>query len=177
MRPDGEETLIELVATTVEIGGKPYLQSVSRDVTGRLRMEEQLRQSRLLASLGEMTAGIAHEVNNPLSAILLFSELVAKAEAPAQVRKDIRVIRSEAKRASNIMKDLLTYSRKRGPVVRRMDLHRTLRKVIDMRRYRDQVRNIDIAVEMVDGPLRVLGNTAHLTQFFMNLIVNAEEAI
>ncbi len=150
---------------------------IQRDVTDRKRMEEQLRQSQLLASLGEMTAGIAHEVNNPLAAILLYSELINRQTLPPAVRKDLKVIRGEAKRASDIMKNLLAYARKAAPVTQRMDIHKTLRRVVNMRQYQERVRNIDIDVKMADGPLRVRGNAAQLTQVFMNLIVNAEEAV
>ena len=150
---------------------------IARDVTDRNRIEEQLRHSQTMTSIGEMTAGIAHEVNNPLSAILLYSELVAKAEAPAQVKKDIRVIRGEAKRASNIMKDLLTYSRKAEPITRRQDIHRILRKVLNMRQYQQEVRNIEMSADLASGSLRVAVNTSQITQVIMNLIVNAEEAL
>ena len=149
----------------------------ARDISERQRMEEQLQRSQLLASLGEMTAGIAHEVNNPLAAILLYAELVNRAGLPRQVKKDLRVIRDEARRASAIMKDLLTYSRKAEPVTQPIDVHPILKKVIDMRRYQEQVRNVEIATDFSAGPLRVHGNSSQLTQLFMNLIVNAEEAV
>ena len=139
--------------------------------------KDRLLAADRLASLGEMTAGIAHEVNNPLAAILLYSELANQAALPPAVKRDLRVIRAEAKRASNIMKDLLTYSRKTRPVTRRIDVHKTLRKVLDMRQYQEHVRNIDIRVKLTDGPLQVRGNAAQLTQVFMNIIVNAEEAV
>ncbi len=150
---------------------------VFRDITERKHMEERAQQSQILASLGEMTAGIAHEVNNPLAAILLYSELVAQADAPAAVQKDIRVIRNEARRASKIMKDLLTYSRKAAPIMRQLDIHKTIKKVVDMRRYQESVRNIDTDVRLADGPLRSRGSASQLTQVFMNLIVNAEESV
>ena len=177
-RPDGEEIAVEFLTTRVNVvGGRPYIQSAYRDITDRKILEEKLQQSQLLASMGVMTAGIAHEVNNPLSAILLYSELVATAEAPAQVKKDIRVIRSEARRASNIMGDLLTYSRKAEPITRRQDIHRVLRKVLRMRQYQQQVSNIEMSADLASGSLRVAANTSQLTQLFMNLIVNAEEAL
>ncbi len=177
-RPDGEEIAVEFLTTRVNVvGGRSYIQIAYRDITDRKMLEEKLQQSQLLASMGVMTAGIAHEVNNPLSAILLYSELVAKAEAPAQVKKDIRVIRSEARRASNIMGDLLTYSCKAEPITRRQDIHRILRKVLRMRQYQQQVSNIQMSADLASGSLRVAANTSQLTQLFMNLIVNAEEAL
>jgi two-component system NtrC family sensor kinase len=75
------------------------------------------------------------------------------------------------------MTDLLTYSRRTGSQGRRLDLQKVLKKVIDMRRYTEMVRNIDITADLQDGPLYVAGNSSQLTQLFMNLMLNAEEAL
>ncbi len=179
VHPDGtEQILVGKVEATSNEGNKPnMINGTVQDITDRKRMEAQLRQSQLLASLGEMTAGIAHEVNNPLSAILLYSELIDQNGFLPAAKRDLGVIRNEAKRASIIMKDLLTYSRKVQPVTRRQDVHRSLTKVLQMRRYQEQVRNINVTASLASGPLRVAVNTPQLTQVFMNLIINAEEAI
>ena len=177
VRKDGTRVWIELTTMPVAREQDTVVVGFARDISERQRMEDQIQRSQLLATLGEMTAGIAHEVNNPLAAILLYAELISRASLPQQVKKDLRVIREEAKRASDIMKDLLTYSRKAEPVTQPIDVHQILKKVIDMRRYQEQVRNVDIATDFCAGPLRVHGNTSQLTQLFMNLIVNAEEAV
>ncbi len=177
VRKDGTHIWVEITTMPVEREQDTVVVGFTRDISERRRMEEQLQRSQLLASLGEMTAGIAHEVNNPLAAILLYAELVNRAGLPQQVKKDLRVIRDEARRASAIMKDLLTYSRKAEPVTQPVDVHPILKKVIDMRRYQEQVRNVEIATDFSAGPLRVHGNSSQLTQLFMNLIVNAEEAV
>ena len=150
---------------------------VTRDITERIRMEDRLKQSELLASLGKMTAGIAHEVNNPLGAILLYSELMMKSEIPVEVKKDLKVIHDEARRAARVMSDLLTYSLGRSNNIHRIDLHHVLRKVLDMRLYTQTVRNIDASVSLVDGPLYIYGDKSQLSQVFMNIMLNAEEAL
>lgn len=153
------------------------LSTLIEELESKGEEKDRLYATDRLASLGEMTAGIAHEVNNPLAAVLLYSELVSREELPPAVRQDLKVIRSEAKRATGIMKDLLTYSRRAQPVTRRINIRKTLGKVIGMRRYQQRVRNITLTVEQDDGPLPVRANAAQLTQVFMNLIVNAEEAL
>lgn len=150
---------------------------ITRDITERKRMQEQLQQSQLQLSLGKMVSGIAHEVNNPLGSILLYSELLLKGDVPHQIKKDLRVIHDEAKRAARIMTDLLTYSLKANSKVRRSDLHRIVNKVLEMRRYTEKVHNISVSTNLTDGPLYVRGDSSQLTQVFINLMLNAEEVL
>ena len=115
--------------------------AIIEDITERKRAEErlQLQQSQFLASLGRMTAGIAHEINNPLGSILLYSELLTASDVPAPVKKDLRVIHDEAKRAAKIVTDLLTYGHRVKSQTRRLNLHGILKKILDMRRYEQRV--------------------------------------
>lgn len=150
---------------------------VTRDVTERKRMEEQLKHSELLASLGKMTAGIAHEVNNPLGSILLFSEMMMKNEVSPNLRKDLKVIHDEAKRAAKVMSDLLTYSLHRKNKIEKTVIQEVIGKVLDMRLYAQTVRNISISLRFPDEPVFVWGDKSQLTQVIMNIILNAEEAM
>jgi len=148
-----------------------------KDITDLRKTQEQLQHSQLLASLGEMTAGIAHEVNNPLGSVLLYSELLMAGDVPQQTKSDLKVIHDEAKRAARIMTDLLTYSRRVKYQVRRLDLHRILEKLLEMRRYTERVHNIVVTTDFAEGPLWVRGDSSQLKQLFMNLMLNAEEAV
>ncbi len=145
--------------------------------TKRKRVEEAVQQSQLLASLGEMTAGIAHEVNNPLGIVLLYSEMLMSSDIPQKAKKDLKIIHNEAKRATRVMTDLLTYSRRLKSQMRRINLHKVLNKVLDMRRYRQKVQNITTITCLKDSPLYVRGDSSQLMQVFMNLVLNAEEAL
>jgi len=178
-RSDGTITFCILSATPL-LGADGKLTGIVetlKDITELRKAQEQLQHSQLLASLGEMTAGIAHEVNNPLGSVLLYSEFLMASDVPAQTRKDLKVIHDEAKRAARIMTDLLTYSRKAKYDVRRLDLHRTLVKLLDMRRYTERVNNIAVATDFTDGPLWVKGDSSQLRQLFMHLMLNAEQAL
>ncbi|MFC2071829.1 PAS domain S-box protein [Chloroflexota bacterium] len=171
-------TIIPVEANTRRIeykGGVAFL-AVVRDITMRKQLQEQLQHSQLLVSLGEMTAGIAHEVNNPLGSILLYSEMLMQSDVSSQIRKDLKVIHDEAKRAARVMTDLLTYGRRVEHQARRLNVHSVLKKVLGMRQYGERVQNIAVSTNLLDGPLYVRGNSAQLTQVFMNLIMNAEEA-
>jgi PAS domain S-box-containing protein len=177
IRKDGEVRHLASFREKVIWDGETQFQVLYQDVTELRKAQEQLQHSQLLASLGEMTAGIAHEVNNPLGSILLYSELLMVGDAPRPLKRDLKVIHDEAKRAARIMTDLLTYSRRMGSQGRRLDLHKIVKKVIEMRRYAQMVRNIKIAVDLHDEPLHVTGNSSQLTQLLMNLMLNAEEAL
>jgi len=149
----------------------------SRDITELKKIEERLQQSQLLTSLGTMTAGIAHEVNNPLGSILLYSELLLKNDVTHQVKKDLKIIHGEAKRAAKIMTDLLAYRKGIKIQKRHLNLYRIIRKVLDMRQYGQNVQNISIYTNLAEYPLYVKGDSSQLTQVFMNLLLNAEEAL
>jgi len=178
-REDGAEFPVRLNTAVLRdtAGGPTGFVAIIEDITERKKMEDQLRHSQLLASLGEMTAGIAHEVNNPLQSVLLYSDLLMADEIPPRGRKDLRVLRNEARRAARVMTDLLAYSRRAKTQERRHDLHRLIRRVLSMRRYTHTVGNIAVTVTLADGPLYVRGDPSQLIQVFMNLIVNAEEAL
>ena len=159
-----------------QVDSRLLLRSI-RYAIERKQAQEQLQHSQLLASLGEMTAGIAHEVNNPLGSILLYSELLMSSDVPSQTRKSLKVIHDEAKRAAKIMTDLLTYGQRMRPQMRRLNLHGILKKVLAMRRYQERVQNITTSTNLPNGPLYVKGDSCQLMQVFINLMLNAEEVL
>jgi PAS domain S-box-containing protein len=166
--------------TTPIVGNKDEITGfivTARDVTEKLKMAEQLKQSQLLASLGTMTAGIAHEVNNPLGSVLLISELLLRDNGASHIKKDLKVIHSEAKRAAKIMSTLLAY--RNGPTSsnRRLNLNRIIKRVLDIRQYRQNVLNIKATVNLPKNPIYVKGDSSQLTQVFINILMNAEEAL
>ncbi|HEY90884.1 MAG TPA: PAS domain S-box protein [Dehalococcoidia bacterium] len=178
-RSNGDKVACILAATPLRGPDNELMGIIEslKDITDLRKTQEQLQHSQLLASLGEMTAGIAHEVNNPLGSVLLYSELLMAGNVPQQTKADLKVIHDEAKRAARIMTDLLTYSRRIKYQVRRLDLHRILEKLLEMRRYTERVHNIVVTPDFAEGPLWVRGDSSQLKQLFMNLMLNAEEAV
>ena len=149
----------------------------ARDITNIVNTREQLMHNRVLTSLGEMMAGIAHEVNNPLGIILLYSELLLKNDEPQQNLRDLKIIHGEAKRAVRVLSALLTYTRRSDLQPRKVNLNRILRGNIRMRRYAHKVANITDRLILPDSPTYVFGNIARLTQVFNNILLNAEEVL
>ncbi len=177
LQPGGEVRQVEVLVKKTIWDNEEQTAVIYRDVTEHKQLEEQLRHAQVLASLGEMTAGIAHEVGNPLASILLFSEVAMKGDVSRQTKKDLKSINNEARRAGKLMKDLLAYSRKLEPRKRRVNIHDVIEKVIEMRLYQLKVSDINMTTDLFDGPLFVKGNSSQLTQVLINLILNAEEAI
>jgi PAS domain S-box-containing protein len=178
LRKDGS-TFPVLVhsAAIIRDGECVGLRGVTADITELNKTQLQLRHSQLLASLGEMTAGIVHEVNNPLGSVLLYAELLMSEEVSPRTRKDLQIIHDEVKRAAKIMSDLLTYGRRTSSLAQNLDLHQVIGKVIDMREYPQRVNNVTLKTSFQHGVLPVRGDASQLTQVFMNLILNAEEAL
>ncbi|MEE8419037.1 MAG: ATP-binding protein [Dehalococcoidales bacterium] len=178
VRPDGQIRCLEAHPNLVQWDGKTRTQIVYQDVTDRQQMEEQLKHAQVLAVLGEMTAGIAHEIGNPLASIVLFSETAMKGvNDTKQTKKDLKVIHDEAQRAGKLMKDLLAYSRKIEPDMGRINVHSVIGKVASMLNYRLNVMSVQITMNLQQAPVYIRGDTAQLTQVFMNIILNAEEAV
>ena len=174
----GDSTNINIeVSTRVIDKEEGILKSIITDITAITRTRERLLHQKVLASLGEMTAGIAHEVNNPLGSILLYSELLLKDDNLLQNKKDLRVIHSEAKRAARILTDLLIYSHGVETKMSRLSLHKIVGNVVKMRRYEANVKNIRILTNLCDRPLYVTGSPSQLTQAFMNIMLNAEDEL
>ncbi len=162
--------------TRRRLDSRTLLRSI-RYAIERRQAEEQLRHYRHLASMGEMAAGIAHEIGNSLNNILLYSRLLAPGEASPQTRKDIGVIRSEASRAARLVTDLLSYARRGKPRMCRLDLHKVLRKVLNVRRHQRKAADISLSTSFREGPLYVRGSSSQLVQVFINLVLNAEQAL
>jgi len=140
-------------------------------------MAERLQQSQLLASLGTMTAGIAHEVNNPLGSILLFSELLMKEEISPGIKKDLKIIHDEARRAAKIMSELLNFKQEASIQNRRLNMQKLINNLIERRKYEQNVNNISIYANLPDQPLYIKGNSVEINQVLMNILINAEEAL
>ena len=148
------------------------------DYTRDLRkVQEQLRRSQMLATLGEMLTGIANEVNNPLGSILLYSELLMAGEVSSQMKEDLKVIHEEAGRAARTMTDLLNYYRQEKPEVCQLEINSILNDLFLTRFNTDRVHGIKTNLNLRDSPLTIEGNLSQLNQLFTNLIVNAEEAV
>ena len=107
---------------------------MARDVTQQKRMEEQLILTDRLASIGELSSGIAHELNNPLTSVIGFSQLLMEGDVPANMKEDLGIVHNEAQRAAAIVKNLLTFARKHAPVKELSQVNTVIEDVLEVAR-------------------------------------------
>ena len=150
---------------------------VARDVTQQKRMEEQLILTDRLASIGELSSGIAHELNNPLTSVIGFSQLLMEGECPANMKEDLGIVYSEAQRAAAIVKNLLTFARKHAPVKQLSNINAVIEDVLRLRAYEQKVNNIEVENHLSPNLPEIMIDHFQMQQVFLNIMVNAEFAM
>ncbi len=147
---------------------------IARDITERKKMAEQLIVTDRLASVGELAAGIAHELNNPLTSVIGFAQLLLEKDASDDVKEDIKIIYSEAQRTAEVVKSLLTFAGKHAPVKQLVNITGIIDKVLAMRAYEQRVSNIQVNTRFAADLPEVMADYFQLQQTFLNIIINAE---
>ncbi len=150
---------------------------VIRDVTKQKRIEEQLILSDRLASIGELSSGIAHELNNPLTSVIGFSQLMMDGDVPADMKENLVIVYNEAQRAASIVKNLLTFGRKHAPVRELSNVNTVIEDVLRLRAYEQQVDNIKVEKQLESDLPQIMMDHFQMQQVFLNIIVNAEFAM
>ncbi len=149
----------------------------ARDMTDLKRLEQQVSQSERLAAMGQMIAGVAHELNNPLTAILGINDLLREKAADEATRRQLDLIQKQARRAAEIVQNLLTFSRPRAPRRSQIRLDDLVLHTIQLHEYSLHANNVQVKYHAEPGLPFVVGDSNQLMQVFLNLIVNAEQAI
>jgi two-component system NtrC family sensor kinase len=169
-----------------EISGIPNFDSdgnfngyvgINKNITERKRMEEQLMLTDRLASIGELASGIAHELNNPLTSVIGFSQLLLEEDIPQNFKEDLGTIYGEAQRASSIVKNLLTFARKHAPMRQLSQVNSIIEDVLKLRAYEHKVNNIEMEKRFAADLPEIMVDYFQMQQVFLNLIVNAEAAM
>ena len=151
---------------------------VERDISEELRLRDQLVHSERLSAIGELVAGVAHEINNPLQTIVGCVELMLDDRpGAASNRQDLETVRREAARAGQIVRNLLSFVRRGAPDRVSTDLTVIVRAMVDLREYHLRQRNIGIDARYAPEPLMAMVNRDEIQQLFLNLLLNAEHAI
>ena len=150
---------------------------VYRDITGQRVLEDKVLQREKLASLGQLVSGIAHELNNPLTAVAGYAQLLLAAPLPAELQEKARLIMSEAQRAGRVVQNLLLFAREAKAEKQAVDLADLLERTLSLRAYELKVANLELVREYESGHVGVWADPHQLQQVFLNLLLNAEQAI
>jgi signal transduction histidine kinase len=151
---------------------------VMTDITDAALLQSKLAHSEKMATIGRLVSGVAHEVNNPLAAILGFTDLLLENPAvPESAREDLQIILQETQRTKDIVQDLLSFARQR-PVQRELvHLNAVLRQTIKLRSYDFASHGVEVTENFEDGLAPALGDAQQLQQVFLNILNNAYDAV
>jgi PAS domain S-box-containing protein len=184
-RVDGTPIWIEVSATAAPAATAHLLhvEALIRDVSDRKKREDQSRDGRYqmlqaekMAALGQTISGVAHELNNPLATILSWAERLSERNVDDKTRQGLEVILAESERAARIVRNLLTFARKRQTTRAMVDLNQVVRETIALRAYEQKVSNIQVVEALASGVPEVFADGHQIKQVLLNLLINAEQA-
>jgi len=180
VRGDGvsSQFSVNLSPISGEDGQVSSIVVVMTDVTDSAVLRAKLVHAEKMAAVGQLVSGVAHEVNNPLTAILGFTDLLMEnPEVPDSARRDLRVILQEAQRTKQIVQNLLSFARQMPPQRQPVQLNSILQRTVHLRSYDFISHGIQV-VERLDESLPVVvGDSHQLQQVFLNILNNAYDAV
>ncbi|MGO9405557.1 MAG: PAS domain S-box protein [Terriglobales bacterium] len=170
--------MLAMASPLLDAEGAPAGVIISvRDVTTEKKLEQKIIQSERLAAMGQMIGGFAHELNNPLTAILGYAELLQESQSTDSARKQIADLHKEARRAAEIVQNLQYFARPPALGRSQVDLNELVHRTVQMQAY--PLRKSEITVDFLPEPAipSIMADPNQLMQVFLNLLLNAEQAI
>jgi len=152
--------------------------AVMTDITDAVQLQGKLMHAEKMAAVGQLVSGVAHEVNNPLTAILGFADLLLEEEdVPESARKNLRVIVQEAQRTKTIVQNLLSFARQMPAERRPVQVNSILRRTLQLRSYDFASHGVEVRERLVEPVPDVFGDEQQLQQVFLNILNNAYDAV
>ncbi|MFH2128829.1 MAG: DUF3365 domain-containing protein [bacterium] len=154
------------------------MEGVIRDVTKEKKLSKHLAQTERMASIGQLAAGVAHEINNPLGVILCYGDLILKnQDANFQVKEDTLVIQKHAHSCKTIVESLLNFARASDTRMKRANIHECLREILTVIQNQTKKQNIQVSLDLDDNIEDFVFDEDKIKQVFMNLLLNGIQAM
>jgi PAS domain S-box-containing protein len=185
-RVDGTAVWVEVTARAERVAstGTLHIEALVRNVSERKKLDDQSRdlhqqllQAEKMAALGQTISGVAHELNNPLATILSWAERLSARKLDDASKRGVDVILGEAERAARIVRNLLTFARKRQSTRSMIDFNEVVSETLALRAYEQQVTNISLVTALAAGLPPVFADAHQVQQVLLNLVINAEQAM
>ncbi|HEX7492426.1 MAG TPA: PAS domain S-box protein, partial [Candidatus Limnocylindrales bacterium] len=177
-RPDGSEFPIDVEIRVVDLGGQRRFLHLVRDLSDQERLTRELLQAQKMEAIGQLVSGVAHELNNPLAAIIAFSQLMrSDPRLPDDMKHDAGLLVQEADRTRRIVQNLLDFARARPPERRPTNITVLVNSVLELQSYALNTNQIVVNVEIPNSLPEVDLDRAQLQQVLLNLTINAIQAI
>jgi two-component system NtrC family sensor kinase len=180
LRGDGRvgQFSVNLSPMRDEQGNITSLVVVMTDITDAATLQSKLMHAEKMAAVGQLVSGVAHEVNNPLTAILGFADLLMEnSDVPESARKDLRVILQEAQRTKQIVQNLLSFARQMPPHRKAVQVNSILRRTVQLRAYDFHSHGVTVIERLEQDIPHVIGDSQQLQQVFLNILNNAYDAV
>jgi two-component system NtrC family sensor kinase len=204
IKKDGTQRILSLTSSLVLEDGKPWaFQHIARDVTAEKEMQDNLRtayqklseytqrlkenqeqliQAEKLTSLGQMAASIAHEVNNPLSGVLVYTQLLARRLRSDKLTKDVALenlakMEAELNRSTKLIRNLLDFARQSPPTLWEVDINEIVSRASDLAAHSAELQHIQVIKDLSSAIPKIVADFDQLQQVFLNLIINAIQAM
>jgi PAS domain S-box-containing protein len=165
----------------VPVAEEGYVNIYGHDITEHKQAEatekqlqQELQLASRLATVGEMAAGIAHEINNPLTGVIGFAQLLMKKDIPDDVRGDVHIIYEGAQRVASITRRLLTFARRQEQELAHININDVIETTLAMRAYEMESSNIKVTTKLDPELPWTIADASQLQQVFLNIILNAE---
>ncbi len=183
-RGSGPPLSVEVTSSVLRYAEPKLVQWFCRDISDRRRAEKeketlqiQLLQTEKLSALGQLISGVAHELNNPLTGVIGYSQLLSSQKCEEKIKRGLEKVYSEAKRCHRIVQNLLTFARKHKPEKQPISINDIIESTVELRSYQLRVDDITVEMSLSKDLPQTLGDFHQLQQVFMNIIINAHQAM